>query len=287
MADLASGIVTDPSIHFGKPVIRGTRVLVEVLVSHVASGISVQDVAKEYGITEQDVYNALQYAAQYLANGPASQPAKTSSPKALQKYYPNKFGLLMINSFEEMVDKSSFQRILNSSGLGAYINPLARRKVDNFEKGFDFAYVSAFCAALDEVYGTPRGIDMARQIGGDGFLYGLQNFGLLRDFSKIYYSFLPYQTKLRKSLGGMANVLNRLSDQKCVVTENEHEFLFSIHECPYCVERTSNSPICYMFGGLLSEFVLWVTDEKNTTIEERKCKAMGDPTCEFSIGKHS
>ncbi|MBI3172729.1 MAG: DUF433 domain-containing protein [Chloroflexi bacterium] len=287
MTDFDSGITTDPSVHFGKPVIRGTRVLVEVLVSHVASGISVKDVAKEYGITEQDVYNALNYAAQYLANGPTSNPAKISSPVRVHKYYPNKFGLIMISSLEEMVDRPSFEHILNSSDLRAYIDPLARNKIDNLEKGFDFAYISAFCAALDDVYGTPGSIDMARQIGADSFLYGLQNFGLLRSVSQIYYSFLPYQTKLRKSLGAVAKVLTQLSDQKCVVTENEHEFLFTIHECPYCVGRTSSSPICYVFGGFLSEFVLWVTGEKNTAIEERKCKAMGDLTCEFSIKKHA
>jgi uncharacterized protein (DUF433 family) len=286
MTDLAPGITTDPSVHFGKPVIKGTRVLVEVLVSHVASGISVKDVAKEYDVTEQDVYNALNYAAQCVAKSHTSTPVILSFPVDVKKYYPNKFGLIMIRALEKMADKPTFEQILNYSGLGDYINIQSRRKIDNLEKGFDFARISAFCAALDEVYSMPAGIEMTGKVGGEGFLMGLQDFGLLSSISKMYYSFLPYRTKLRQSLNATAKILNQLSDQKCAVTETEHELLFSIDECPYCAGRTSNSSICYMFGGFLSELVLWVTGEENAIIEERKCKAQGDQVCEFSIKRN-
>ena len=63
---LSTGIIMDPSIRVGRPVIRGTRVPVDVVVGRVASGMAIQMVADEYGITEQDVYNALRYAAQRL-----------------------------------------------------------------------------------------------------------------------------------------------------------------------------------------------------------------------------
>ena len=67
MVELASGITVDPSVRFGKPVIRGTRVPVDTVVARVASGMAIKDVAGEYGITEEDVYNALRYAALRLA----------------------------------------------------------------------------------------------------------------------------------------------------------------------------------------------------------------------------
>ena len=67
MVELASGITVDPAIRFGKPVIRGTRVPVDTVVARVASGMAVKGVANEYGITENDVYNALRYAALRLA----------------------------------------------------------------------------------------------------------------------------------------------------------------------------------------------------------------------------
>ncbi len=67
MVEIASGITVDASVRFGKPVIQGTRVPVETVVARVASGMAVQAVAEQYGITEKDVYNALQYAALRLA----------------------------------------------------------------------------------------------------------------------------------------------------------------------------------------------------------------------------
>lgn len=67
MIELAPGITSDPTIRFGRAVIRGTRVPVEVVVARVAAGMSVKEVKVEYDITETDVYNALRYAALRLS----------------------------------------------------------------------------------------------------------------------------------------------------------------------------------------------------------------------------
>lgn len=61
------GVTVNPQVRFGKPVVRGTRVPVDVLVGKVASGMSVEAVADEYGITPEGVRAALGYAAQRLA----------------------------------------------------------------------------------------------------------------------------------------------------------------------------------------------------------------------------
>ena len=67
MVELAPGIIADPSVRFGKPVIRGTRVPADVLVARVATGMEIKKVAEEYGIAETDIYNALNYAALRLS----------------------------------------------------------------------------------------------------------------------------------------------------------------------------------------------------------------------------
>lgn len=66
--EIAPGITADPTVRFGRPVIRGTRVAVETVVARVASGMPIADVAVEYGLTENDVFNALRYAARRLAD---------------------------------------------------------------------------------------------------------------------------------------------------------------------------------------------------------------------------
>jgi len=61
-------IVIDPEIRHGKPVIKGTRVPVDVILGSLAGGMSVEEVAKEYGITKEDVLAAIEYAAKIVAN---------------------------------------------------------------------------------------------------------------------------------------------------------------------------------------------------------------------------
>jgi uncharacterized protein (DUF433 family) len=59
--------LTDPTVRLGRPVIRGTRVPVDVVVGQMAAGLSADQVAEEYAITRDDVLAALAYAAKLLA----------------------------------------------------------------------------------------------------------------------------------------------------------------------------------------------------------------------------
>ena len=59
-------IVIDPRIQHGKPVIRGTRVPVVRIVGGLAGGMTVEDVCREYEVTEADIRAALKYAAQVI-----------------------------------------------------------------------------------------------------------------------------------------------------------------------------------------------------------------------------
>jgi uncharacterized protein (DUF433 family) len=59
--------VVDPSVRFGKPVIRGTRVPVELVIAKLAGGMTDEEVIKEYDITLEDIRAALSYAAKALA----------------------------------------------------------------------------------------------------------------------------------------------------------------------------------------------------------------------------
>lgn len=66
MVDLAPRISADPAICHGKPVIKGTRVMVSTLVGHIGAGDKIEDVAREYGVTDADVRAAVAYAAEVV-----------------------------------------------------------------------------------------------------------------------------------------------------------------------------------------------------------------------------
>lgn len=61
-------ISIDPEVMAGKPVIRGTRVPVELIVRMLAQGISEQEILREYPhLQPEDIRAALSYAADVLA----------------------------------------------------------------------------------------------------------------------------------------------------------------------------------------------------------------------------
>lgn len=68
MREIAPRVAVDPEVRFGRPVITGTRVPVDVLVGKVAGGMEIEDVAQEYGVTREDVLAALSYAAKLVAD---------------------------------------------------------------------------------------------------------------------------------------------------------------------------------------------------------------------------
>ncbi|OGM20633.1 hypothetical protein A2955_02940 [Candidatus Woesebacteria bacterium RIFCSPLOWO2_01_FULL_37_19] len=61
-------IVVDPKVRFGKPVIEGTRVPVDLIVAKVGEGMNIEEVMKEFDITRKQVLVTLKYAAKVVAN---------------------------------------------------------------------------------------------------------------------------------------------------------------------------------------------------------------------------
>ena len=72
-------ITVDPKVMVGKPVIRGTRIPVELIVRMLAQGIPEADILREYPrLQPDDIRAALAYAAQVLADEdvfPLTMPA--------------------------------------------------------------------------------------------------------------------------------------------------------------------------------------------------------------------
>jgi uncharacterized protein (DUF433 family) len=65
--EIAPGISVDPEVRFGRAVIKGTRIPVDVVLGQLAAGLTADEVAIEYGISRDDVMAALAYAAKTLA----------------------------------------------------------------------------------------------------------------------------------------------------------------------------------------------------------------------------
>ena len=63
-------IEVNPRVMLGKPVIRGTRIPVELILRRLGEGASEADVLDAYPhLTREDIQAAMRYAADTLAHG--------------------------------------------------------------------------------------------------------------------------------------------------------------------------------------------------------------------------
>lgn len=64
MSDWRHRISSDPAVCHGKPCIRGTRIMVSVILDNLAEGLSAEELVDEYPPLElEDVKASLAYAA--------------------------------------------------------------------------------------------------------------------------------------------------------------------------------------------------------------------------------
>ena len=66
--ELLKRIEIKPSILCGKPVIKGTRISVELILEKLVLGDNFNEIMYDYDITEEDIKAALTYAYGLVAN---------------------------------------------------------------------------------------------------------------------------------------------------------------------------------------------------------------------------
>ncbi len=65
--EIAPRISVDEKIRFGKPVISGTRIPVDLIIGKLAGGMTYKEIMDEYEITREDILAVLNYAAKALS----------------------------------------------------------------------------------------------------------------------------------------------------------------------------------------------------------------------------
>jgi len=198
-------------------------------------------------------------------------------------HYPNKAGLIIIESLANVMGKNGLNAILNLAHLSEVID---HYPPDNLAREFDFAQVSAINQALEEMYGPRGGRGLALRAGRATFADVLRNFGALAGAGDLAFRVLPLLTKMKIGIPAMARIFSQVSDQVTSVQETETEFVYTIHRCPVCWGRSElEKPVCYIAVGLLQEGLKWLSGGSEFRVNETKCIAMGGEVCEFIIQK--
>jgi predicted hydrocarbon binding protein len=198
-------------------------------------------------------------------------------------YYPNKFALITVKAFEQVMGRNGLNAILNLAHLPHLID---NNPPDNLEKNFNFAEYSMLNYALEEMYGPRGGRGLALRAGRALFEDALRNFGALAGVGDLAFRVLPLPAKLRIGLPAMAKIFSQISDQHTTVKEEANEIIYTIHRCPVCWGRTGvDKPVCFIATGMLQESLKWVSGGLEFRVNESKCIAMGEEVCEFVIQK--
>lgn len=69
-------IATDPNVCHGTPCIKGTRVMVSVIIDNLAAGENHESIKQGYNIDEDDILAALHYAANLARDRVVALPAR-------------------------------------------------------------------------------------------------------------------------------------------------------------------------------------------------------------------
>jgi hypothetical protein len=197
-------------------------------------------------------------------------------------YYPNKFARITIEALEEVMGKNGLNAILHLAGLSEIIN---NYPPDNLEKEFDFAYFTALCVALEEMYGPRGGRGLALRAGRATFADALRGFGALAGVGDLAFKVLPLAAKLKIGLPAMANIFTQFSDQISNVHDEGDKYTYTLERCPMCWNRKSDRAVCYVGQGLLQEGLRWVSGGHEFKVDLASCIAKGDDMGRYVIYK--
>jgi len=67
LLEISTGIIVDPDIKGGKPVIKGTRIPVSLVLDKLSLGISFEELINEYGLEKDQILNTIRYAAKLIS----------------------------------------------------------------------------------------------------------------------------------------------------------------------------------------------------------------------------
>lgn len=205
-----------------------------------------------------------------------------TQPEALLgSYYANKLVRVVFQELQDLVGRQGLHAVLHLAHLSGLIDNLPP---ENMDKEFEFAHLSAFLAALEELYGARGGSTLALRLGQAVFTQGLKSYGALAGTSHPAFTALPSATRLGIGLPALVRALNQISDQQVSFKEDDQEYRVSFARCGCCWGRSeADKPLCSFNLGLLRAACKWLSGGLQFMVSESECKAMGDSACVYAI----
>ena len=184
-------------------------------------------------------------------------------------------------SAQEVMGDNGLNAVLRTSGLERFIGNLPP---NNLEPSIQASQYAKLNQAIEEFYGR-AGKGMLRRIGKTSFQYGVKEQAALLGVAGVALKLLPEKQRIKFILNGMVDALKKSNPQvNAWVDESGDRLAYIESTCAICHSRQSQTPICYLYVGSISEAVLWATGKEHEVIETH-CLAKGDSYCRFEVGE--
>lgn len=184
-------------------------------------------------------------------------------------------------SAEEVMGANGLNAVLRSSGLERYIGNFPPNDMQPGIKTSDYARLNE---AIEEFYGR-GGRGMLRRIGKASFQYGVREQAALLGIAGAAIKLLPEKQRIKFILNGMVNALKKSNPEvDAWVEERDNSLAYIEKTCAICWGRNSETSICHLYVGSITEAVQWATGKEYNIIETH-CLAKGDEYCRFEVGE--
>lgn len=80
---ISTGIVQDPTINSGRPIIEGTRVFVDRIIGHLENGMSIAEICYEYDLTPEQIKAVKQLSPEQVQH--VTGYGDTLTPESLEE----------------------------------------------------------------------------------------------------------------------------------------------------------------------------------------------------------
>ncbi|MDE3228746.1 MAG: DUF433 domain-containing protein [Chloroflexota bacterium] len=64
--DITPGVISDPEVLGGRPILRGRRIAISQLVDQLAGGMKLNEIKDDYQLTDEEIHALLNYIAQVV-----------------------------------------------------------------------------------------------------------------------------------------------------------------------------------------------------------------------------
>src|SRR5512135_1315197 len=183
-------------------------------------------------------------------------------------------------SAQEVMGDNGLNAVLRTTGLERFIGSFPPNNLEPSIPASQYAHLNQ---AIEDFYGR-AGKGMLRRIGKASFQYGVKEQSALLGVAGVALKVLPERQRIKFILNGLVDALKKSNAQvEAWVDESGERIAYAEATCAICYNRHSETPICHLYVGSISEAVLWATGKEHEVVETH-CLGKGDPYCRFEVG---